>query len=390
MARQVSFKNLISRPNLELAWRRITTGINHQHKRYFRHLYYAYETALDANLSDLHARLRGGSYRPQAPTRIYLPKPSGLQRPLTLLCIEDQIVLQAVANCFALKLAPRRRAFELKSVFSNVLQDETAGIFFLQDWHDTYYKFERKIEALFNAGLRWIAHFDLAAFYDTISHDLLLRTAFPKGGLGDGRAIILGWLKTWSAEKQTSTYGHGIPQGPIASDFLAECFLLPVDEALTKEFPYVHYVDDIRLFGSSEAEVRRAAVRLEVLCRERGLIPQGKKFAITEATSLDDALGMLPSLAPPHNDEDPEQPFAFPAEEAVEKFESALAEETQLIAFGTLVDAAQPFAKAYPVIAEAFRAVNARRNAIPGSHPYEKKGGSTNTTLKERGTESAR
>jgi hypothetical protein len=68
--------------------------------------------------------LRGGSYRPQAPTRIYLPKPSGLQRPLTLLCIEDQIVLQAIANSFALKLASQRRALELKSVFSNVLQDE--------------------------------------------------------------------------------------------------------------------------------------------------------------------------------------------------------------------------------------------------------------------------
>jgi hypothetical protein len=77
MVRQVSFKNLISRTNLELAWRRITTGINHQHKKYFRGLYYAYETALDVNLRDLHTRLRGGSYRPQAPTRIYLPKPSG-------------------------------------------------------------------------------------------------------------------------------------------------------------------------------------------------------------------------------------------------------------------------------------------------------------------------
>jgi hypothetical protein len=55
----------------------------------------------------------------------------------------------------------------------------------------------------------------------------------------------------------------------------------------------------------------------------------------------------------------------------------------ELIAFGTLVDAAQPFAKAYPVIANAFRAVNARRNAIPGSHPYEKKGGARTHHLKK-------
>src|SRR5712692_8971729 len=221
MASQISFAKLISRSNLELAWRRITTGTNHQHKRYFRPLYYAYETALDANLKHFHERLHGGSYRPQPPTRIYFPKPSGLQRPLTLLAIEDQIVLQAIANCFALKLAPRRRPLELKAVFSNILQDEKASIFFLEDWHETYYKFEKKIAALFNDGLRWIAHFDLAAFYDTISHDLLLKTAFPRGGFSDGGEKILGWLKTWSTERQASTYGHGIPQGPVASDFLS-------------------------------------------------------------------------------------------------------------------------------------------------------------------------
>ena len=332
MSNPLSFKKFISLPNLELAWRRITTGNNHPHKRYFRNLYYAYETALVANLENLHERLAGGSFRPQPPKRIYLPKPSGLQRPITLLSIEDQIVFQATANYFALRLAPRRRPLELKSVFSNLLQEEKASIFFLQDWHSTYYQFEKKIKDLFNMGLRWIAHFDLAAFYDTISHDLLLRTAFPKGGFSDGRDKILGWLKTWSSERQTFTYGHGIPQGPIASDFLAECFLLPIDEVLTKEFSYLRYVDDIRLFGSSEFDVRKAAIQLEVLCRNRGLIPQGKKFAITEAQSIEDALGMLPSLAPPNREEASEKSFSLPAEEAIAQFESSLDEEGNLIA----------------------------------------------------------
>ena len=66
-------------------------------------------------------------------------------------------------------------------------------------------RYTKKIKELFDSGLRWVAHFDLAAFYDTVSHDLLLRTAFPQGGFADGRERILGWLKTWSAERQTST-----------------------------------------------------------------------------------------------------------------------------------------------------------------------------------------
>lgn len=93
--------------------------------------------------------------------------------------------------------------------------------------------------------------------------------------------------------------GHGIPQGPIASDFLAEAFFLPIDIELQKiGCKYTRYVDDIRLFGKSENEVRRTAVMLEQFCRHRGLIPQNAKFEITRLESPDDAMGALPSISP--------------------------------------------------------------------------------------------
>jgi hypothetical protein len=82
-------QELATMPNLRLAWRRITTGANYQHKRFFRHLYYAYELALDDNLVDLRSRMLARAWEPHAPERIYQPKQSGLQRPLTLLRIED-------------------------------------------------------------------------------------------------------------------------------------------------------------------------------------------------------------------------------------------------------------------------------------------------------------
>jgi hypothetical protein len=73
-------------------------------------------------------------------------------------------------------------------------------------------------------------------------------------------------------------------------------FLLPVDEAM-KSFPgYVRYVDDVRLFARTETDIRRAVIQLEILCRERGLIPQVGKFAVREARSLKEARGMLPSV----------------------------------------------------------------------------------------------
>jgi hypothetical protein len=308
---------------LKLAWNRISTGLNHQHKRYFRHLYAPYAIALEDNVADLSQRLRHGSYEPQKPTRVFLPKASGLQRPLTLLCIEDQIVLQGIANVFARRLLARRRQVELKNVYSNILSASEQSIFFLRDWHETYEAFTRKIRYFFRQGLRWIAEFDLAAYYDTIAHDLLLKTAFPKGGLGEMTPVLLSWLKTWSAETTSASHGHGIPQGPIASDFLGECFWLPIDEVLAKKHTYVRYVDDVRLFGRSEADVRRAAIDLEVRCRDRGLIPQAKKFEIRQLTSVADVLRLVPSLGFA-GERSEDEPPVIPARTAVTEFRLSL------------------------------------------------------------------
>src|SRR6186997_1024848 len=100
----MKLSQLASHPNLELAWRRITTGGNYQYKTLYRSIYYAYEVALDTNLRDLRERLLGGAFNAQPPERIYIPKASGLHRPLALLNVEDQIVLQAFANLAAKRM----------------------------------------------------------------------------------------------------------------------------------------------------------------------------------------------------------------------------------------------------------------------------------------------
>ena len=61
--------------------------------------------------------------------------------------------------------------------------------------------------------------------------------------------------------------------------------------------PYIRYVDDIRVLGKTEDEVRRAAVVLEMECRRWSLIPQGSKFKVSYAKDVTEALGTLPSIA---------------------------------------------------------------------------------------------
>jgi len=194
----------------------------------------------------------------------------------------------------------RRAPLHFKVVFSHILE-KPDSIFFFRRWQDTYRAFQRRIRKHYQGGMRWVGDFDLAAFYDTISHELLLRTIYPRTTNGD-----LDWiarcLRAWSSDRAASGHGHGLPQGPLASDFLAECFLLPIDLPLQKRRGYMRYVDDVRLFGATEDEVRADLIELERHCRERGLIPQAGKFEIKRAQSVQDAMGMLPSISDPQHE----------------------------------------------------------------------------------------
>ena len=58
----------------------------------------------------------------------------------------------------------------------------------------------------------------------------------------------------------------------------------------------------MRLFGTTEDEVRADLIELERHCRERGLIPQAGKFAIKCAQNVQEAMGMLPSISDPQHE----------------------------------------------------------------------------------------
>lgn len=316
----MKINQLASKRNLELAWRRITTGGNYQYKQLYRPVYYAYEVALESNLDDLRQRLLGRVFKARPPERIYVPKRSGLHRPLALLYIEDQIVLQAFANLAAQLMQKKRAPLQFKVVFSNLLE-KPDSIFFFRRWQDTYGAFQRRINEHYAGGLQWVGDFDLAAFYDTISHELLLRTIYPRT-TNDDLDWIAKCLKTWSSDRAASGHGHGLPQGPLASDFLAECFLLPIDLALQERRGYTRYVDDVRLFGATEDEVRADLFELERHCRERGLIPQAGKFAIKQAQSAQEAMGMLPSISDPQHEGAGKE--KIDKEQAIRAFRSAI------------------------------------------------------------------
>src|SRR5207244_8183697 len=58
----------------------------------------AYGENLEEKLKDLHERVHRGSYRARPARRKHIPKADGSKRPLSILCLEDKIVQQAVVH----------------------------------------------------------------------------------------------------------------------------------------------------------------------------------------------------------------------------------------------------------------------------------------------------
>lgn len=57
-----------------------------------------YHGNLKDNIHGLWQKVQSGAYRPKAARRIFIPKEDGSQRPLSIICLEDKVVQQAVVQ----------------------------------------------------------------------------------------------------------------------------------------------------------------------------------------------------------------------------------------------------------------------------------------------------
>lgn len=321
----MNINSLASEKNLLLAWRRVQTAANGSYKKYFKILYQNYDIGIKSNIKDLRLRILSNSYIPKTPLTVYQPKPSGLQRPIKLLDLEDQIILQAIANLYEKKLESKRIPLQDKYIFSNYANNK-GDIFFLKNWKKSYKTYNQTIENKFYAGNKCIAEYDLAAFFDTVSHIELIKVLLPKLN----PSPLLDFLKFFL--NSISSHEKGIPQGPKASDYLAECFLLSIDLLLSKKkINYIRYVDDYRIFGKSILEVQKHISTLEIASRNKGLIPQSSKTNIKEYSVFE-----IPDSPSVPDDQVPQYTYSISPEQGHENIIESLDSTNILVTNKTL------------------------------------------------------
>lgn len=273
--------------NLKRAWRWIRSNPDAGYKSYFREQYAAYAAAQDSLLPDLADRLRRGAYSPAPASKIYLPKPSGILRPYSLLEIEDQIILQAATNIIAEQMFPRVRYHYMERVFGHLYAGKSR-IWFYRKWSHGYAAFNKAATDAYESGKVFAASFDLTAFYDSIDHRVLSHFLQRFGVDRDLVCALCEWLSAWTGTEAKILLGHGIPQGPMSSGLIAEAVLSHLDNHRWSNsgVVYLRYVDDIRLFAKTEFLLRQALIRLDLLSKDIGLFPQSSKISIHRVTNI--------------------------------------------------------------------------------------------------------
>lgn len=169
-----------------------------------------YERNWEINLRDLHGRLHRQAYRALPTRRRHIPKPDGRMRPLGIASLEDKIVQRAVAEV-------------LNAIYEVDFLGFSYGFRPKRSQHDAL---DALATGITRTRVNWILDADISRFFDTVSHEWLIK--FLKHRIGDTRIIrlISKWLKAGTTEDGNLVpTEEGTPQGAVISPLLANIYL---------------------------------------------------------------------------------------------------------------------------------------------------------------------
>jgi group II intron reverse transcriptase/maturase len=169
-----------------------------------------YGENLEANLQDLSGRLHRGAYHAKPVQRAWIPKPDGRQRPIGIPTLEDKIVQRAAAAV-------------LSAVYETDFMGFSYGFRPNRGCHDAL---DALAVGLSERKVNWVLDADIRGFFDTLSHEWLVK--FVEHRIADRRVVrhIQKWLNAGVLEDGKRTQmEEGTPQGGSISPLLANVYL---------------------------------------------------------------------------------------------------------------------------------------------------------------------
>jgi RNA-directed DNA polymerase len=216
-----------------------------------------YEQDLESRLVELHERVHRGAYRALPTQRKLIPKSDGGERALGIAALEDKILQRAVVE-----------------VLNAIYEEDFLGFSYgFRPERSAHQALDALAFGIIRTKVNYILDCDIRSFFDSLSHEWLVR--FIEHRVGDPRMVrlIRKWLKagvmvdgTWSA---TET---GCPQGAVVSPVLANIYLHYCFDLWAEQWRgrnacgqvlYVRYADDVVAGFEREEDAQRFLAELQ-------------------------------------------------------------------------------------------------------------------------------
>ena len=212
-----------------------------------------YEKQAATGLPELLQQAQRGEYRALPLRKLIIekhPPGSGKQRVLLVPAVRDRILQTATARRLS-------RSWEEEFLEASYAYRRGRGV-------------DRAVARILQLRDRGFVHVldaDIEAYFDSVSHSLLLKLLAADEACAPFEGLLRNWVKAeqWDGQN-VERIKRGIPQGSPISPLLANFFLTPLDRALEESGCHlIRYADDMLALASTRAEAEKA---LEIATKE--------------------------------------------------------------------------------------------------------------------------
>ena len=219
---------------------------------------------LKEHKEELLASLRGGGYQPKPVKQVQIPKPDGGTRNLGVPTVIDRMIQQGLAQV-------------LTPLFEAGFSENSYGFRPGRSAQQAV----RKAAEYYRQGYVKVVDIDLAKYFDTVNHDILIRQMREVVKDESVLQLIRKFLKSGVMVNgliQATT--EGTPQGGNLSPLLSNIYLTAFDRMLeSRGHRFVRYADDCNIYVKSQ----RAAERVTTSCK--AYLETQLKLKVNEAKS---------------------------------------------------------------------------------------------------------